>query len=202
MALFYFKYYKDDPTLQSMDAFICSFPLSQCEVFSPSNKTIIFAAAHRYAMRRCTPSLWQSTSDAKSTSPRHFAAALSQYDAEYINYFTGLQPIHLFSSSKPYVPHKPFKPMRPEILVGPLNSKLKALPLQLYASGMFKFATAHSLYRRFKLSQLLDHRAAVIFPYAVMSYGITELCAMAVPLFVPSQGFTMRLELLYPKTGP
>ena len=198
-----FHYYKNDAVIQSVDAFICTFPVVLCEAFFAFNKTIIFAAAHRYSMRRCTGKLWQATNKilqraVKSTNPRHYVAALSRYDAEYINYFTGIDAVHLYSSSMPYVPHLPFNPNRMEILVGPLNMDSIPFENELLKCKNFTFKTAHQLYGHFSISQLANHRAAVLFPYAVMSYGITELYAMGVPLFVPSIHMTMANDDLYP----
>ena len=198
-----FDYYKDDPVMQSVDAFICTFPVVLCEAFFAFNKTIIFAAAHRYSMRRCSGKLWRATNKIlqraeKSTNPRHYVAALSRYDAEYINYFTGINAIHLYSSSMPYVPHLPFRPKRKEILVGPLNLGSLPFEIEFAKHKHFNFITAHMLYGRFEIAQLAEHRAAVLFPYAVMSYGITELYAMGIPLFVPSVQMMMAVDDIYP----
>ena len=198
-----FHYYKNDTVMQSVDAFICTFPMVLCEAFFAFNKTIIFAAAHRYSMRRCTSKLWEATNKilqraVKSTNPRHYVAALSRYDAEYINYFTGIDAVHLYSSSMPYVPHLPFNPNRMEILIGPLNRGGIPFEKEFAKYKNFTFKTAHQLYGRFNISQLASHRAAVLFPYAVMSYGITELYAMGIPLFVPSIPMTMANGGIYP----
>ena len=49
--------------------------------------------------------------------------------------------------------------------------------------------TAKQKYGNFKLEQLQKHPAMVIFPYAIMSFGITEIYASAIPLFAPSLKF-------------
>ena len=56
-----FHYFKSDPVIQSVDTFICTLPVALCEAFFAFNKTIIFAAAHRYSMRCCSSELWQAT---------------------------------------------------------------------------------------------------------------------------------------------
>ena len=198
-----FDYYKNDTVKQSVDAFICTFPVVLCEAFFAFNKMIIFAAANRYSMRRCSSKLWQATNKIlqraeKSTNPRHYVAALSRYDAEYINYFTGIDAIHLYSSSMPYVPHLPFRPKRKEILVGPLNIDYLPFEKEFVKHTNFIFGTAHMLYGRFRIAQLAEHRAAVLFPYAVTSDGITELYAMGIPLFVPSVRMMMAIDDIFP----
>jgi hypothetical protein len=59
----------------------------------------------------------------------------------------------------------------------------------------WKFATAKELYGHYSLDQITTHRAAVLFPYAVLSYGVTELYALGIPLFVPSIEFSIQLDL-------
>ena len=48
-----FEHYKNDPTLNAVDAIMCGLPAAQCEVFLPFNKTIIFVPAYRLLMKRC-----------------------------------------------------------------------------------------------------------------------------------------------------
>ena len=207
-----FNYYRNDSVMMKVDAFICTFPAVLCEALFSFNKTVIFAPAHRFSLRRCSKAAWENTIQifkraAKSTSPRHYVAALSRYDAEYINYFTGLQALPLYSSSRTYTPKKDYKPTRTEILIGPLNlPRIMVWHLgnpvsqaAVFAASKFKFATARELYRRFKLEQLLTHKAAVILPYATMSYGMTELYAMGVPLFLPSVKWMKERPMYFPE---
>ena len=67
------------------------------------NKSIVWLAAHRYSLGRCSVETWnrlslhihQSVNVSASHRPVSFVAAMSYYDAEYINYYTGLKPIVL-----------------------------------------------------------------------------------------------------------
>lgn len=79
--------------------------------------------------------------------------------------------------------------------------QLNSVPFEndlIYAGeGKFIFKTARQLYGHFEsLQSIADHRAVVLFPYAVLSYGITELYAANVPIFVPSPDFLIRLGLM------
>ena len=38
---------KSTSIMKNTDAFVCSFPMSQCELYMPFNKSIIWLAAHR-----------------------------------------------------------------------------------------------------------------------------------------------------------
>ena len=209
----FFDSLKNDTDFKSADGFICSLPSAICESLFSFNKTVIFAPGLRFSFMRCTKDLWQASVEimqraAVATNPRHFVAALSRYDAEYVRYFTGLKALPLYSSSQAYAPRIPYKPTRPEIIIGPLAYRIqdsairgmdKEFVLELIKRPEFNFSTAKALYKgRFTLTQVMDHRAAVVFPYAVMSYGFTELYALGIPLFFPSATLMMSRHRLYP----
>ena len=218
-----FNYYKNSDDIKNVDAFLCAFPSSLCEAFFSFNKTVIFAPAHRFSSRRCSKPAWKDTirilqTAAKFTNPRHFVVAMSRYDAEYINYFTGLKPLPLYASSQGYIPKMEYRSIstREEILVGPLNKDtigdrltdprfVRDLIQKANEAG-YKFSTAHELYNKYDWKSIMQHKAAVILPYAVMSYGMTELYTLAMPLFVPSMKMMKEYPGLYPNdrtiTGP
>ena len=89
-----------------------------------------------------------------------------------------------------------YAPSRLEILVGPLNvGDVPFLPY-LNDNKKYIFKTVRELYPHYELQNIANHRAVVIFPYAVFSYGITELYAMGLPLFVPDPLFLLALGTL------
>jgi len=47
-----------DTEVQKIDAFICTFPASMCQLWLAMNKSIVFLPAHRYNLGRCTPEDW------------------------------------------------------------------------------------------------------------------------------------------------
>ncbi|CAF4491930.1 unnamed protein product, partial [Rotaria magnacalcarata] len=80
---------------------------------------------------------------------------------------------------------------RTEILVGPLQTHNHPLMIDMKnaataLNSSFQFASAKILYGHYHLQQIADHRAVVLLPYAVLSYGITELYALGIPMFVPT----------------
>ena len=98
-------------------------------------------------------------------------------------YYTGIQPTVLSSSSLWYAGHNviPYNPSRPEILIGPLRSNgVESPELTSAAGGRYRFVGVKKLYPLFKLEQIASHRAMLLMPYAVMSYGITEVRAVLV----------------------
>jgi hypothetical protein len=199
-----FDYYKNDDQISKVDAFICGFPAALCEAFMPFNKSIIIIAVHRYSLGMCTRSRWERLNEHLSdlilaSHKGHKIAALTQYDAEYIKYFTGLRVPVILLSTLWYAGEVTLgidnTQKRGEILVGPLqlNSLQSNIVEGLRNANAWKFSTAKALYDRFQLKDIAAHRAMVIFPYAVTSFGIIEVYALEVPLFVPDIDFLFEL---------
>ena len=183
-----FKFYKNNARISSADAFICSFPASMCEMWMPFNKTIVYAPAHRYNLGRCTKEEFLRLNEhlnalASSDNPHHVIAALSRYDEEYLRHYTGLSVAPLYSYSGFYTSGHSYNPSRPEILVFGWDDRFKTEIVE------FKLVDTHKLYKRYKLSDLVSHRAIVYRAYSVMSYKLTEFYSLAIPLFMPSMKF-------------
>ena len=201
-----FEYYKNDTDIAEVDAFYCSFPMSYCEAWLPFNKTLIYLAGHRFSLARCNEPqvtrLIKHLQEAEALG--HIVASTTTYDAAYINYFTGLRPLVLRWSALYYASWRMFPPpprasMRQEILVGPLQrgTVLFGDEIARACGGRFNFATARQLYGRFELENLVQHRAAVLFPYvAHSSFGIAEIYALGVPIFVPTPEFLQQLGIV------
>jgi hypothetical protein len=201
-----FEYYKEDPDIAEVDAFYCEFPMSFCEAWLPFNKTVIYLAGHRFSLARCSqPQVLRLIEHLLEAEARgHIVASATTYDAAYINYFTGLRPpvvrwSALFYAGWRQFPQPPAAAMRAEILVGPLqrDSVLYGAEIAAASAGRFAFATARQLYGHFELRNLVAHRAAVLFPYvAHNSFGIVELYALGIPIFVPSPEFLLQLGIV------
>ena len=201
-----FEYYKLDADIAQVDAFYCQFPMSFCEAWLPFNKTLIYLAGHRFSLARCNqPQVTRLIQHLQEAEARgHIVASATTYDAAYINYFTGLRPLVLRMSTLFYASWRMFPPppraaMRSEILVGPLQrgDVLFGDEIARACGGRFAFATARQLYGRFELQHLVQHRAAVLFPYtAHSSFGIAEIYALGIPVFVPSAEFLQQLGIV------
>ncbi|CAF1633442.1 unnamed protein product, partial [Didymodactylos carnosus] len=50
--------------------------------------------------------------------------------------------------------------------------------------------------------QLSAHRVVVVLPYAVLSYGITELYTVGIPMFIPSIEFIVQLAIVRDRILP
>ena len=185
-----FEFYKNDEKIASVDAFICSFPASMCELWLPFNKTIIYLPTHRYNLGRCTKEQWDRLNEhvtllasSSAPHPRHIIAAASVYDQEYMRHYLGIEPLPLYSFTGFYTNNIPYKPSRDEIL---LFSRTEIPGAAEQSHPNFQLVGIRSLYQHYKLSDLVNHRAIVYVPYSVMSYKLSELYSLSVPLFMPS----------------
>jgi hypothetical protein len=162
-----------------------------CEGFIALNKTIIFNPAHRYNLGRCSEKGWQNLNENYYRLGRKnklVVSAMSRYDAEYRAHFTGLKGYRLYAYGGFYAKDIKYNPIRSEILVGPTNgiSNPDLYNQIVSQSRDFTFKKVRDLYPRYTLNQLAEHRAIVIFPYAVMSYSIIDFYIANLPIFVPS----------------
>ena len=193
-----FEFFKTDPQIKEVDAFFCSFTAAMCELWMPFNKTIVYLPCHRYNLGRCTEESWKRLDEhlrilSTMDSPKHVIAAASAYDYEYMRHYTGFQPILLPSYGGFYTTNNPYNPTKDTIIVFGLSgwdfdSKVKK----------FKLIDVRKQYSHYTLSDLTSHRAIVYMPHSVMSYTLTELYSLTVPLFIPSMKFLQTLKPLGP----
>lgn len=54
----FYEYYKNDPLMKRVDAFVCFHPAAMCELFMPFNRTIIVIASTRYELGRFSADEW------------------------------------------------------------------------------------------------------------------------------------------------
>jgi hypothetical protein len=189
-----FNYYKKSSDFESTDLIICSFPAALCEGFIPLNKSIIFNPAHRYNMGKCSQNKWlklHENYDKLKAKNKLIVSGMSRYDLEYHTHFYDIKQVYrLFAYGGFYARNIEYNPIRDEILVGPSNGMgaggeeiLNSLQKQ---TNEFKFKKIREIYPRYNLNELANHRAIVIFPYAVMSYSIIDFYISNIPIFVPS----------------
>ena len=185
-----FKFYKNDQEIASTDVFLCSYPSSQCEMWMPFNKTIAVLPAHRYNLGRCGTAEWNRWTRhlqmlSAMDNPKHIIAASSVYDQEYLRYYTGLDPLPLYSLTTMYMSEYEYNPSRKEILcVSRMEESFTKKELALVTK--FKIVDVYQLYPHYELSDLVSHRAMVYFPYSSMSYKLSEIYGLGIPLFMPS----------------
>ena len=186
-----FDFYKDDKTISTADGFICSFPSSMCEIWMPFNKTIIINPGHRYNLWRCTASAFDRLNEhlyKLASLNKLILGAESKYDLEYLRHYTGLRPLPLYNFAGVYTAGNPYSPTRDEIIMfGGGGQNVKEIAKQMSdAVKSVKVVHIRTLYPHYSLLDLVKHRAVVFVPYAVMTYKITELYSLNIPMIVPS----------------
>ena len=182
-----FEFYKTDLQIASTDAFICMFPASMCEMWMPFNKTIVYLPAHRYNLGRCSKEEWDRLNEhltalVSMDNPKHVLGVKSFYDKEYLQHYTGMNPLPLYSFSGFYTFNNIYAPTKKEILAfGIWDDRL--------STSKFQIQDVHNIYKSYLLSDLVNHRAIVFLPYSVTSNTLTELYSLCIPLFMPSMSF-------------
>ena len=199
-----FEFYKTDREIATTDVFMCSYPPSLCEMWMPFNKTIAVIPANRYNLGRCGSAEWNRFNEhlkmlAAMDTPKHIIGASSVYDQEYLRYYTGLDPLPLYSLTTTYTAGNPYNPTKDEILCFSRLESSSAAKL-LATVKRFTIVNVKELYPRYKLSDLVSHRAVVYFPYSVMSYKLSEIYGLGIPLFVPSPTFLKSTHSLRERT--
>ena len=189
--------YLDNEIVASIDAFICSFPASMCQLWTPLNKTIIFLPAYRYNLGRCTEAEWRELDNllfklASSKPDRgNTIAAASRYDLEYLKYYTGLNPTLISSFSDFYIDNQNYKPVEKQFLIFG-HSQYFDTNVKATLQPEIDAVQVHEKYPFYTSRDIAQHTAIIILPYSVMSYTTTELYALTIPMFIPSPKIYMK----------
>ena len=197
-----FEFYKNDAQICSADAFYCLFPVSLCDMWMPFNKTIIIIPAHRYSMGRCTREEFDRLNEhlrmlSSMEHPKHFMAASSKYDMEYLHHYSGIRDIlPLYAHTAAYLINITYAPERNEILLFKCRYCPETFWDERFRTEIKKFdiVDQSKLYPKFTFSNFVRHRAIVYLPYAVMSYKMNELYSLGIPLFFPSMRYLQTIK--------
>ena len=193
------EFYAQDSVMKLIDAFTCTFPAAMCQMWLALNKTIVYLPAHRYNLGRCTTKEWKKLDHdlyqmAQDPSKRHTIGAMSRYDAEYLQFYTGIKPELLTSFSGYYTDNNLYNPVKEEFLIFCLKEGGKEFiqNVKQVLQPEFKAERAYDLYKFYTVKDLTSHPAVIMLPYSVMSYRLTELYALSIPLFMPSPKFFLK----------
>ena len=216
------------PQFQRADVLVCSFPPAMCQMFATWGKKLLVAAYHRFHLGRTNVKLHlqlvaQMQQWAKKPC-RNVTAALSPYESEYTQHFTGIRSAPTYAHALPYLVREwrlPYRPVSPKtILVGPahvrtyLGDRLSQLMNDMRQSAAsigldrtfcsvklcFQPQPAFKQKRWFKFAVLTRVGAVVMLPYNAYSTSAIELLAMGLPAFVPSPRFLHALGIVTDRT--
>ena len=206
-----FYLYKNDTLFMESDAIVCMFWPTICRNYMAFNKVMVYIVGHRFYLPECNKDRaekiidWYKKAGNGVTETNNLLVyAASVYDKEYINYYTCLDvPIVYAQSSLTIQPIVAYKPTIDAFLVAPFRFRTNPYKANFTDSmaklGLnYTFTTIKEVSKGpFSFDVLRGFRGVVVFPYAVMSYYINDLQATAIPMFVPSPSFLVKLGIMY-----
>ena len=209
------------------DYIISSFPPSLIHplkiIADQFNITLINSIGHRFNL--ISKSREENTQLKKLIkemydSPKHILASLTLYDVNYTRHYLNVEPT-LIPAFSFHIPQKVTAPQNRTILIGPANiRRVKHLLPQLdqllsdlenerrkfYDSNStlkpFNFKEIKAVYTSYRLEQLAQHPAVVIFPYSSFAVSLEELYDLNIPFFVPSVDFIIKHQTLSDRALP
>eukprot|EP00658_Telonema_sp_P-2_P039455 TRINITY_DN2822_c0_g1_i9.p1 TRINITY_DN2822_c0_g1~~TRINITY_DN2822_c0_g1_i9.p1 ORF type:complete len:1003 (-),score=166.34 TRINITY_DN2822_c0_g1_i9:253-3261(-) len=140
----FFEAYKDDPEFERVDAFICSHPAANCELFMPFNRSLIVYPTTRLEFGRDDDVVewrkpymknlrsrfrwqqWVTSLQKIAANPMNVVAANSKFEAAYIKYHTGIDALYLptWCGDKVTGGDDVVIPTKSQILLGPYRDNL------------------------------------------------------------------------------
>lgn len=193
----FYDAYRNDPEMQSVDAFLCCDPPGACELFEPFNKSMLIVATTRYNIGRSNVPRWTELNEKLiriASRPWNVVGANNYYDQEYIRYFTGIDAQRLPSTcdytGSSYNPTRPgfllgLRPRDPQHFVSRFMRNFSNTCSQLGAN--VQLHPIRDLYAKFQYSDLASHRGIVHLPYQSSVMAVLEQYRMNIPMFFPSK---------------
>jgi len=188
----FYKAYKENAEMKSVDAFVCFHPTSMCELFMPFNKSLIVIASTRYELGRFKKDRWKKWNNNLlhiSKTPPNVVGANNQYDIEYIKYFTGME-VPFIPSYCGYTASE-YAPTRSEFLLVRRRPGFQESFIDEYEKlcenmSCYKLTSLMNKYHYYNFSDLTTYAGIVYIPYQVSVMAMFEQYRMGIPLFFPS----------------
>ena len=171
--------YRNDAEMKRADAVLCFHPSAMCEVFMELSPRKFVVASTRYEMGRHAPSEWkQWNANLKriAANPLNIVAANNRYDAEYIKYFTGLDPVVLPSTVD--MPDR-YAPTKTTFLLATVHGNRAGLLTKQVARltpSVLPISTAYP--GHYQYADLCKHLGIVHLPYQTSIMSLFEQYAM------------------------
>lgn len=200
----FYKTYAHNSRMSGVDAVLCFHPASICQVYIPFNKSLIVFLTNRYELGRESVSEWQQWNQdllSISTDSKNSIVANNLYDAKYVQYFTGIEPM-VIPNACGYTKAK-YKPSRKTFLLFSVHKKdfeAEFLLGFIKACSQLKNCSAvvrpmRSLYKQYTFQDLAAHPGIVYTPHQVAFVSMAEHYAMGIPLFFPSLDLLTQWQL-------
>jgi len=203
----FYEVYKNDPVMQSVDAFLCYDPPAICELYEPFNKSLIVIATNRYYITRQSNKRWKTWNSnlvRYASDPRNVIAANNRYDVEMIRYFTGLT-VKWIPNYAGYT-MTTYNPSRRGFLLSKrrVNEEFDWLFLDQFRKAckhlnrvlpIPELIRVNDRYPTYHYTDLSAHLGIVHLPYQVSTMSIFEQYRMNIPLFFPSKELLLRWSI-------
>jgi len=203
----FYEAYKNEPLMQSVDAFICYDPPAICELYEPFNKSLIVIASNRYYITRQSNDRWKTWNEhlvSYASDPQNVVAANNRYDVEMIRYFTGLEA-ELIPNFAGYTRTK-YNPSCQGFLLAKrrVDEEFERSFLQQFKEAcksinrslpVPELIRIKERYPRYSYSDLAAHQGIVHLPYQVSTMSIFEQYRMNIPLFFPSKELLLQWNI-------
>jgi hypothetical protein len=186
--------YRTDPEFAAVDIVMCFHPSAMCELFLPLDKRLFVVATTRYEMGRHSKPEWEAwNANLKriAADPKNVVAANSQYDAKYIQYFTGIKPLLWPSVIKM---EAIYHPTSTDIIVPEMHSPGKKAVWARLQQVSDIFVPLKTKYGHYTYKQLCENTAILHLPYQTSIMSLFEQYAMGIPILVPSPEFLWELH--------
>jgi hypothetical protein len=119
----------------------------------------------------------------------------NNFDAEYIEYFTGMRPVVLEPRALYARATQAQTVSRSEILLMPSGLPLGSAAIGEVLKISKEIVPLRSLYPSYSLDDLRAHRAVILIPYSVYSITLVELMELGIALFIPSARWLIENDL-------
>jgi hypothetical protein len=184
---------------------LCSFPPKHVSVFDnvPSNIKIILNIGHRIHIHLNSNNYKEFTNNIidYSKNNRYIIACMSEYDFQYVKYYTNIEVIKLYVACYHLPKEINYNPTSHIILIGPshnTNNIINFIDLIDLNNNSVIYANKHnkppylfnfikSLYPNTTFENLINHPAVLLFPYSAFSISMVELYQLNIPMIVPSK---------------
>jgi hypothetical protein len=189
--------YANDTQFSSVDIVMCFHPSAMCELFMPLGKRLFVIATTRYEMGRESIvqwSQWNTNLVKIAADGRNVVAANNQYDAKYIEFFTGISPLLLPSF---IAVEEKYSGTSSDVLVAEMHSDASNVIMSKLKEISPRFRSVRGKYNRYTFSQLCDNTAIVHFPYQTSIMSLFEQYSMGIPVIVPTPEYLWQLHDRY-----
>lgn len=189
--------YANDTQFGGVDVVMCFHPSAMCELFMGMNKRLFVIATTRYEMGRESAEQWSqwNANLLKIYSDKmNVVAANNLYDANYIEFFTGIRPLLLPSF---IAVEDKYAGNSTDILVAEMHSSSSGAIMSQLKQLSPRLRSMRDKYERYTFSQLCENSAIVHFPYQTSIMSLFEQYSMGIPILVPTPEFLWELHNQY-----